>query len=249
MAAIGAVIVAGAVAIVLAVRFVVLLVVAEQVLQRESVVDGNVVDAGARLAAVVVEDIRGAGHAFADVPDQACFARPETPQRAAILVVPFRPLRGKRTDLIAAKANVPRFGNELDRGEDGILSYGGEEAAAAIETVGATRQRGGEIEAESIDVADLDPVAQRIHHHLQDARMRQVEGISGSGEVVVEAWAVRCEPIIGRVVDAAKRQRRAEMVAFGGVIVDHIEQHFDPGVVQPRDCGAEGVERIVLAVA
>ena len=48
MAAIVAVVVVGAVAIVLAVGLVVLLVVAEQVGQRETVMDGDVIDAGAR---------------------------------------------------------------------------------------------------------------------------------------------------------------------------------------------------------
>src|ERR1700742_410453 len=57
MAAIVAEIVAGAVAIVLAIGFVVLLVVAEQVGQRESVMHGDMIDAGAKRAAVVVEQV------------------------------------------------------------------------------------------------------------------------------------------------------------------------------------------------
>ena len=59
MAAIVAVIVAGAVAIVLAVGLVVLFVVAEQIRQRETVMDGDVVDAGARRAVVMVEQVGG----------------------------------------------------------------------------------------------------------------------------------------------------------------------------------------------
>ena len=57
VAAIVAVVVAGAVAVFLAVGLVVLLVVAEQIRQRETVMDGDVVDAGARRAAVVVEQV------------------------------------------------------------------------------------------------------------------------------------------------------------------------------------------------
>src|SRR5437867_12185485 len=35
-----------------------------------------------------------------------------------------------------------------------------------------------------------DPVAQRIHHHLQHARMRQVHRGAATGEIVVEARIV-----------------------------------------------------------
>ena len=114
---------------------------------------------------------------------------------------------------------------------------------------GPRAERGGEIEAEAVDVADLDPVAQRIHHHLQHARMGEIERVAAAGEIVVEARIVRHQPVIGGVVDAAEGQRRAEMVALGGVVVDDVEHHLDAGVVQPRHRGAEGVERIVLRVA
>src|SRR3954471_20454425 len=102
MAAIVAVVVVGAVAIVLAIGFVVLVVVAEQIGQRETVMDGDVIDAGAGRAVVVMEQVGGSGHAARDLADQAAFAAPVAPHRAAITVVPFRPLRGKRADLIAA---------------------------------------------------------------------------------------------------------------------------------------------------
>ena len=57
MAAIVAVVVVGAVAIVLAVGLVVLVVVAEQVGQRETVMDGDVIDAGAGRAVVVMKQV------------------------------------------------------------------------------------------------------------------------------------------------------------------------------------------------
>src|SRR5262249_19433719 len=57
-AAIVAVIVVGAVAIVLAIGLVVLLVVAEEIHQRETVMHGDVIDAGACRTVVVIEKIR-----------------------------------------------------------------------------------------------------------------------------------------------------------------------------------------------
>src|SRR5882757_6257895 len=107
MAAIVAVIVVGAVAIAFAIGFVVLLVVAEQIRQRKTVMDGDMIDAGARRAVVVVKQIGGRRHPAGHLADQAAFAAPVAPHRLAITVVPFRPLRRKRTDQIAAEAEVP----------------------------------------------------------------------------------------------------------------------------------------------
>ena len=39
------------------------------------------------------------------------------------------------------------------------------------------------------------------------------------------------------------------MIAFAGMVVDHVEDDLDAGVVQPRDGGAEAVERHVDRIA
>ena len=110
-------------------------------------------------------------------------------------------------------------------------------------------ERAGEIEAEAVDVERLDPVAQRIHHHLQHARMRELQRIAGAGVVLVEARRVGHEPVVGGVVDAAIAQRGPEMIALGGVVVDHVEDHLDAGAVQLRDRRAERVLDVVGGVA
>ena len=65
----------GAVAIVLAVGLVVLFVVAEQIGEREAVMHGDVIDAGARAAAVMVEQVGRAGHAAATLRRSGCLRR------------------------------------------------------------------------------------------------------------------------------------------------------------------------------
>ena len=57
------------------------------------------------------------------------------------------------------------------------------------------------------------------------------------------------QPVIGGVVDAAVTQRRAQMVALGGVVVDDVEDHLDAGIVQRRDSRAEIVDRVAGRVA
>ena len=78
------------------------------------------------------------------------------------------------------------------------------------------------------------PVPERIHDHLQHARVLQVQRVAGAGDVLVIA-TILLQSVVGQVIDAAERQRRAEVAAFTGMVVDNIEDHFDPGVVQPLD--------------
>src|SRR4029453_7541780 len=70
--------------------------------------------------------------------------------------------------------------------------------------------------------------------HLDDARMVEVERVSAAGEVLVVALVSRDEPVVRPVVDAAKAERGAEMVALRGVVVDDVEDHLDARIVQPR---------------
>ena len=113
---------------------------------------------------------------------------------------------------------------------------------------GPAAERGGEIEAEAVDVIRLDPQPQRVHDHLQHARMRELERIAGAGEILVVARLVGQQPIVGGVVDAAIAQRRAHMVALGGVVVDHVENDLDAGIMQRRHRGAEVVDGIAAGV-
>ena len=101
----------------------------------------------------------------------------------------------------------------------------------------------------SIDVADFDPIAQRIHHHLQHTGMAEIERVAAAGEVIVIARLVRQEPIVRRIVDAAKAQRWAEVIALGGMIVNDVEDDLDAGIMQARDGRTKFVERPLQRVA
>ncbi len=47
------------------------------------------------------------------------------------------------------------------------------------------------------------------------------------------------EPVVGSVVDPTEGQGRAQLVAFRGVVVDHVEDHLEAGFVQRLDGGLE----------
>src|SRR5436190_4076573 len=189
---------------------------------------GDMVDARARAAAIVIEEIGRCRHAAAQIADQAALAGPVAPQRPAEMVIPLRPTGWETPDLISAGADIPRLRYQLHSGEHRILADRRKERCPAIEARRATSERARQIEPESVHVTDPDPVAQRIHGHLQHAGMAEVERVAAAGEVIVVARLVRKEPIIRSVVDAAKIKRRPQVVAFGGVVVDHIEDDLDP---------------------
>ena len=77
-----------------------------------------------------------------------------------------------------------------------------------------------------------DPVAQRVHDELQHVRLSRVQCVAGAGVVEVEPRVVVAQPVVGRVVDAAERQRRSSFVAFRRVVVDDVEDHLEAGGVQ-----------------
>ena len=55
------------------------------------------------------------------------------------------------------------------------------------------------------------------------------------GRVQVPRRVGRVHPVVGVVVDPTEAQGRAELVALGRVVVDHVEDHLDPRGVQGQD--------------
>src|SRR5215211_2479522 len=146
-----------AVLVVLAVGLVVALVVADQVLQRETVVRADVVDRRVGLPARRLEDLPRSGHDPRQRRQLVWVAAPETARDIAELVVPFAPARRKAADLVAAGTEVPGLGNELHLAQDRVLPDGSEETRTVREVEWIAGERGGEIEAEAINVVVLDP--------------------------------------------------------------------------------------------
>ena len=107
-----------------------------------------------------------------------------------------------------------------------------EERAKPVDLVKLARQRRGEIEAEAVNVHLQHPVAQAVHDELQGARMRHVQGVAAAREVHVVTLVVGHEAIVSRVINAAKAERRPQVIAFARVVVDDIENHFDAFAMQ-----------------
>ena len=107
-----------------------------------------------------------------------------------------------------------------------------EERRQPVDVVQFARQRRGQVEAEAIHMHLLHPVAQAVHDQLQHLRMAHVQAVAGARVIHVVARIVRHQAVVGRVVDAAEAQHRAHVIAFGRVVVHHVENHLDAFAVQ-----------------
>ena len=106
---------------------------------------------------------------------------------------------------------------------------------ALVETVRMAAEDGRQVEAEAVHAHLRGPVAQRVGDHLQHAGVAEVEGVAGAGIVDVVAALVGHQAVVRGVVDAAHAQGRTQLVAFRGVVVDHVEDQLQSGVVEVRD--------------
>src|SRR3954467_10159472 len=98
-----------AVLVVLAVRFVVLVAVRNEIGEGETVVRCDEVDRSGRLAPTPVEEVGRRRQASCKLGELAFITFPEGADRIAEAVVPFSPARWKTTDLIPPRPAIPRL--------------------------------------------------------------------------------------------------------------------------------------------
>ena len=120
-AAIPAQVVLVTVAVVLAIGVIVLVVVADQVVQGKTVVRRQKIDAGVGLPSVVLEHIAGGGKTARKFAQRGALPQPEITHRVAVLIVPLKPAGGKIAKLIATRPDVPRFGDQFDVRQHRVL--------------------------------------------------------------------------------------------------------------------------------
>src|SRR5690606_31636253 len=153
-------VVVAAVAVALAVGLVVLLVVGDEVVQRETVVSGDEVDAGIRQPAVALVEVAAARESRGHLRDLSRVATPEATDRVAVLPVPLGPAHREVPDLVAAFAEIPGLGDQLHLRDDGVLRDDVEEGTESVHLVELAGERAREVEPEPVDVHLEDPVPQ-----------------------------------------------------------------------------------------
>jgi hypothetical protein len=119
-----------------------------------------------------------------------------------------------------------------------------EEGAQHVDLVELPGQGRGEVEAEAVDVHLLHPVAEGVHHELQHVGDGRVEGVPRAREVHVVTRVLRLL-VVGGVVEAPVGERRPEVVALAGVVVDDVDDDLEAGRVERPDHHLHLADRVL----
>ena len=103
-----------AVTIALIVGFVVLLVIADEIVHGETIVRRDEVDRGDGLSAVLLIKIGGTHETTGELGQRGWLRAPEIAHTVTEMTVPFRPIRGESTHLISTGTQIPWFRDEFD---------------------------------------------------------------------------------------------------------------------------------------
>ena len=142
-------------------------------------------------------------------------------------------------DLVTARAEIPRLGDELGHGQRGILVDRGEERAQLVHVIQRAREGAGEIEAEPIDMHLGHPIAQAVHEQLEAVGMHHVQGVAAAREIHVVPLLALDRAIVSLVIDPAEGERGPAFVAFRGVVIDDVEDDLDARLMQRLHHGPE----------
>src|SRR5581483_8063779 len=194
-------------------------------------------------------EIARSSDAIRQLANESPIALPVGAYGIAILVVPLGPADWEFSYLISTFAEIPWFRDQLHLRKHRVLMNDVEKRAQAVDLMQFSRKRGGKIEPETIDVHLQHPITQAVHDELQHTRMAHVQCVAGSGVIHVVARIVRNQAVVRSVIDATKRKRRPQVIAFSSVVVDHIENHFNACRVQALYHGLEFVDAVACAIA
>ena len=209
-----------------AVGLVVLVVVGDEVVQREAVVAGDEVDALHRR----VEQVGAALHPLDERRHEPLLAAQEPAHVVAIAVVPLHPpLPRPRPPDQVETGGVPRLGHHHDPSIRGPPVERGDEAAVVGE-------HGREVEAEPVDAEVGEPV-ERPQDEVLGRRRRDVEVVAAPRRLDVRA--VGTQPVERGVAQPAQVVRRPGGVDLGRVVEHDVEPHLDVVAVGGVDEGGQ----------
>jgi hypothetical protein len=91
------------------------------------------------------------------------------------------------------------------------------------------------VKAKSIDVHFKNPIPERVHAELKGVRMAHVEAVARTGIIHIVSRIVSHQAVVGRIVDALEAEHGAQVIPFGCVVIDDIEDDLDSRPMQGFD--------------
>ena len=99
----------------------------------------------------------------------------------------------------------------------------------------AAAERTGEVEAEAVHMHLTHPIQERVHQEACHQRVVAVDRVAAAGVVAVAATVRWVEVVEDLVAQALEADGGSAFPALGGVVVDDVQDHSDPGAVQGLD--------------
>src|SRR6266436_3583299 len=109
-----------AVPVAFTIRLVLLVIVRNQIVQREAVVAGHEIDALFGLPFLVAEDVRAAARSLRQQPYRAVVALDKVADVVAEPAIPLLPAVADEGPHLIKTGSVPRFGDQFGAGENGV---------------------------------------------------------------------------------------------------------------------------------
>ena len=209
-----------------------LLFVRDEVREREPVVRGDELDGCVDGASRFLVEVAAAGEAGRELTDLSGVPAPEPTDRIAEPVVPLGKGSREASAVGAVGPEVPGLGDELRALEARIFGDRAHERRDFAGSARIARERGREIETETVDVHRLMPVGQAVEDQPCDFRCVGAECVAAARPVHVApvfAFAVpvvafdRVDAVVRLGLEAAHREGRRPGRAFAGVIEHHVE--------------------------
>jgi hypothetical protein len=213
------------------VRLVVLAVVGDEIVERETVVGSDEVHTLIR-AIRIRERIREEVVASVEPPHQrrdlALVAANETSDIVAKRAVPLRPVGTGESAAELVAAEIPGLCNEPDVAQRRIGPDRGDERriAEVDRPVGSPGEDRGQVEPKPVHMHLVHPVPQAVENERSNETVVRPDDVAGPGIIAVEA-TIPFEQVVGGVVDAALRVGRSVVISLSGVVEDDVEDHFD----------------------
>ena len=243
------VILVAAICIIFAVLEIVFFCVGKEVGEGKPIVAGDKVDRGGGLPATFAVEVRRTHDALHHFSRGIVIAAQEAAGRITVFTIPFHPapVAGEIADLVEPTC-IPGLGDEFAMSQNRIVGNRFEEGRVGQRmALRITAEHGREVETEAVDVVFGRPVAEAIEDKIADHRMVAIQGVSAATEIQV--GAVRCEKVIGFVVQSAERNDWPGGVSFRRVVEDDVENHLDPGRVKRLDQFLELVDLLTVPAA
>ena len=197
-----------------------LLVVGDEVVEREAVVAGHEVDPVERRSLRVRirgEQVVRAGDARGQLAGDPGVSLDELADGVAELAVPLGPAAvGERPEPVLPDA--PGLGDQLDPREDRVgLDLVDDRRLPLLLLVDVDGEDRRQVEPEAVDVHLGDPVSQAVENEPADDRVVAVQRVAAAGEVVVKLglWAEHVLDVVVQPPEADRRARSGSLRVCG----------------------------------